>query len=55
MPKKSMKLKPLKKVTGSIIERVANVVSYCSFGVSNAVAELINNELTAIKRRGDGF
>lgn len=44
-------LEPLKKVARTIKERLANVVSYCSLVITNAVAEGINSKLMAIKRR----
>ena len=49
------KLKPLKKVARTIKERLANVVSYCTHGITNAVAEGINSKIMAIKRRVGGF
>ncbi|MFN5322893.1 MAG: transposase [Planctomycetota bacterium] len=32
-------------------ERLASVVSYCTHGITNAVAEGINSEIQSIKRR----
>ena len=49
------KLNPLKKVARMIKERLANVVSYCTHGITNAVAEGINSKIMAIKRRVGGF
>ncbi len=48
-------LEPLKKVARTIKERLANVVSYCSLGITNAVAEGINSKIMAIKRRVGGY
>ena len=48
-------LEPLKKVTRTIKERLANVVSYCSLIITNAVAEGINSKIMAIKRRVGGY
>lgn len=49
------KLEPMKKVARTIKERLANVVSYCTHGVTNAVAEGINSKIMAIKRRVGGY
>jgi len=49
------KLAPLKKVARTIKERLANVVSYCTHGITNAVAEGINSKIQAIKRRVGGY
>ncbi|QEG24068.1 Transposase [Mariniblastus fucicola] len=50
------KLEPLKKVARTIKERLANVVSYCTFGgISNGVAEGINSKIQSIKRRVGGY
>jgi transposase len=49
------KLTPLKKVARMIKERLVNVVSYCTHGITNAVAEGINSKIMAIKRRVGGF
>lgn len=48
-------LEPLKAVARSINERLANVVSYCTHGITNAVAEGINSKIMAIKRRVGGY
>jgi transposase len=49
------KLTPMKKVARTIKERLANVVSYCTHGITNAVAEGINSKIQAIKRRVGGY
>ena len=49
------KLVPMKKVARTIKERLANVVSYCTHGITNAVAEGINSKIQAIKRRVGGY
>ena len=49
------KLVPMKKVARTIKERLANVVSYCRHGITNAVAEGINSKIQAIKRRVGGY
>lgn len=48
-------LEPLKRVARTIRERLANVVSYCTHGITNAVAEGINSKIMAIKRRVGGY
>jgi transposase len=48
-------LTPMKQVARTIKERLANVVSYCTHGITNAVAEGINSKLMAIKRRVGGY
>lgn len=48
-------LAPLKKVARTIKERLPNVVSYCTHGITNAVAEGMNSKIMAIKRRVGGF
>lgn len=49
------KLEPMKKVARTIRERLHNVVSYCTHGITNAVAEGINSKIMAIKRRVGGY
>jgi transposase len=49
------KLLPLKKVAQTIKQRLANVVSYCTHGITTAVAEGINSKIMAIKRRVGGY
>lgn len=49
------KLTPMKKVAKTIRERLANVVSYCVHGITNAVAEGINSKIMSIKRRVGGY
>lgn len=48
-------LTPLKKVARTIRARLANVVSFCTHGITNAVAEGINSKIQSIKRRVGGF
>ena len=48
-------LTPLKKAAKSIRERLPNVVSYCTHGITNAVAEGLNSKIMSIKRRVGGF
>lgn len=49
------KLTPLKKVAKTIRERLVNVVSYCTHGITNAVAEGMNSKIMSIKRRVGGY
>jgi transposase len=49
------KLKPMKKVARTIKERLTNVVSYCTHGITNGVAEGLNSKIMSIKRRVGGF
>lgn len=48
-------LEPVKKVARTIKERLPNVVSYCTHGITNAVAEGVNSKIQAIKRRVGGY
>lgn len=48
-------LTPMKTVARSIKERLANVVSYCTHRITNAVAEGMNSKIMSIKRRVGGF
>ncbi len=45
------KLTPMKQVARTIYERLANVVSYCTHQITNAVAEGMNSKIMSIKRR----
>lgn len=49
------KLTPMKKVARTIRDRLKNVVSYCTHGITNAVAEGINSKIQAVKRRVGGY
>jgi transposase len=49
------RLEPMKKVARTIKERLQNVVSYCTHGITNAVAEGVNSKIMSIKRRVGGF
>lgn len=49
------KLTPLKKVAKTIQSRLANVVSYCTHRITNAVAEGMNSKIMSIKRRVGGY
>lgn len=45
----------MKEVTRTIKERLPNVVSYCTDGITNAMAEGINSKIQAVKRRVGGY
>lgn len=49
------KLAPMKAVARTIKERLANVVSFCTHGITNAVAEGMNSKIQSIKRRVGGY
>ena len=49
------KLTPMKTVARSIKERLKNIVSYCTYKITNAVAEGMNSKIMSIKRRVGGF
>lgn len=49
------RLGPMKKVAKTIKERLRNVVSYCTHGITNAVAEGLNSKIMSIKRRVGGY
>lgn len=49
------KLKPMKKVAKTIKQRLDNVVSYCTHGITNSVAEGLNSKIMSIKRRVGGY
>jgi transposase len=49
------KLEPMKAVARTIKDRLDNVVSYCTHGITNSVAEGMNSKIMSIKRRVGGF
>jgi transposase len=49
------KLTPMKQVARTIRDRLENVVSYCTHGITNAVAEGMNSKIMSIKRRVGGY
>ncbi|MDM4018505.1 transposase [Roseiconus lacunae] len=48
-------MEPRKTVARSIKERLANIVSYGTHRITNAVAEGINSKIMSIKRWVGGF
>ena len=49
------KMAPMKKLARSLKERIDNIVTYCTHGITNAVAEGINSKIMSIKRRAGGY
>lgn len=49
------KLEPMKKVARTIKRRLEHVVSYCTHGITNSVAEGMNSKIMSIKRRVGGY
>ena len=49
------KMAPMKKLARSLKERIDNIVTYCTHGITNAVAEGINSKIMSIKRRVGGY
>jgi transposase len=49
------KMAPMKKLAKSLKERIDNIVTYCTHGITNAFAEGINSKIMSIKRRADGY
>jgi transposase len=48
-------LNSMKKVAKTIKKRLENVVSYCTHGITNAMAEGLNSKIMSIKRRVGGY
>jgi transposase len=48
-------LPPMKRVARTLKSRLANIVSYCTHNITNAVAEGLNSKIMAIKRRVGGY
>ncbi|MFN7874033.1 MAG: ISL3 family transposase [Pirellula sp.] len=49
------KLEPMKELAHTLKERIDNIVTYCTHGITNSVAEGINSKIMSIKRRAGGF
>ena len=45
----------MKKVARTIKKRIANIVTFCTHGITNGVAEGINSKIMSIKRRAGGY
>jgi transposase len=48
------KIAPMKRLAKSLKERFDNIVTYCTHGITKAVAEGINSKIMSIKRRVGG-
>jgi transposase len=48
-------MKPMKKLAKTLKERIDNIVTYCTHGITNGVAEGINSKIMSIKRRAGGY
>ena len=49
------KLEPMKKLARTLKERLSNIVTVCTHGITNVVAEGINSKIMSIKRRAGGY
>lgn len=49
------KLEPMKKLARTLKERLSNIVTFCTHGITNGVAEGINSKIMSIKRRAGGY
>jgi len=49
------KLELMKKLARTIKQRIANIVTFCTHGNTNGVAEGINSKIMSIKRRAGGY
>ena len=43
------------KMTQTVKERLSNIVTFCTHGITNGVAEGINSKIMSIKRRAGGY
>jgi transposase len=46
---------PMKKLARSLKERIDNIVTYFTHGITNALAEGINSKIISIQRRAGGY
>jgi transposase len=49
------KLEPMKRLARTLKERLLNIVTFCTHGITNGVAEGINSKNMSIKRRAGGY
>jgi transposase len=49
------KMAPMKKLARSFQEPIDRIVTYCTHGITAAVADGINSEIISIKRRAGGY
>jgi transposase len=45
----------MKKLARGLKKRIDNIVTYCTHGITNAVAEGVNSKIMSIKRRAGGY
>jgi transposase len=45
----------MKKLARGLKKRIDNIVTYCTHGITKAVAEWINSKIISIKRRAGGY
>lgn len=45
----------MKKLARSLKARIANIVTFCTHGITNGVAEGINSKRMSTKRRAGGY
>jgi transposase len=48
-------MKPMKKLAKTLKERIDNILTYCTHGITNGLAEGINSKIMSIKRRTCGY
>ena len=48
-------MNPMKKLAKTLKERIDNIVTYCTHGITNGVAEGIDSKIMSIKRRAGGY
>jgi transposase len=49
------RLEPMRKLARTLKQRLDNIVTYCTHGITNGVAEGINSKIMSIKRRAGGY
>jgi transposase len=48
-------MKPMKKLAKTLKERIDNIFTYCTHGITNSVGNGINSMIMSIKRRTGGY
>lgn len=48
-------MKPMKKLAKTLKERIDNIVTYCTHGITSGMAEGIDIKIMSIKRRAGGY
>ena len=49
------KLTPMKELARNLKERIDNILTYCTHGITNAMAEGINSKIMSINRRAGDY